>query len=193
MGTTAAAWLDEADAIDEWPVRPVDTGIGVTVAVPPSWSAPRTSDEAMVRITRCSGSLPGEGLAVSRLDNVEADKDVTTWLELSMSVFGGLDPQTLADDGATEILQWRREPADGLAESLAADEAAAFSGLATFTVDGERPELIRSYVLLVRRGSTAWKIGLALSSACLPGTPDELVDANDHIRARAVFGGLRLT
>lgn len=192
--TTGHAWLEpEAAEIDGWPVRGVELpAVGVAVAVPQAWSAPATTDEPPATMARITGALPGEGLVVARIGNATSGRDIGDWLQLPMSATGGLDPQTMATKGTSEVLQWQRSDTGELAARFGTDELVAHDGLAKYLADpDDPPELVHSYVVLARRGDTAWKVALTLSSACLPGTPDDVVDANDHVRARACLGRLR--
>ena len=51
--------------------------------------------------------------------------------------------------------------------------------------------LTRIYILMARRGELAWKVTLCFESAVLPGMPEPMVAANDHVRAGASLGYLR--
>ncbi len=89
------------------------------------------------------------------------------------------------------LLKWQYEGAfPALAKRLGADEAHLYSGLAR--LPGTPPELARLYMLLARRDTQAWKVTLSFASACPPGMPEEFVISNDHVRAGATFGDLRL-
>lgn len=50
----------------------------------------------------------------------------------------------------------------------------------------------RWYVLLVRKGCRAWVVTLSFLTAVLPGMPESMVESNDHVRAGAMLGRLRL-
>jgi hypothetical protein len=188
------SWLTATDGVVEaWPVRWLDApDVGAEIAVPDAWSDATRGDEGPAVVVRVEGRLPGEGLVIARIGNATTGRNIGDWIELPMSVVGGLDPQTLVAKGDTEILMWQRDEVDDLAARLQLDEVAAYDGLAKFVPAGaDAPELVHSYVLLARRGDDAWKVALTLSSACLPGMPDDVMDANDHVRARACFGQLR--
>lgn len=191
MTGSLPAWLGPQSPLELWPVAPVgDKRVRFAAAAPPTWSPLRYEAAGDQQTVRSSGPVPGEGLAVTLLTGASAGADIDTWLQVPMSAVGGLDPQALAHDGTAELLSWARSDDGGLAGHLEVDEALGYSGLARFSAEGERPELIRIYVLLARRGELAWKLGLALSSAVLPGADEDFVDANDHVRARACLGGL---
>jgi hypothetical protein len=93
--------------------------------------------------------------------------------------------------GWPRLMEWRYlGTCSSLSERLAVDGTHLYQGLAM--LPGTSSELARFYVLLARRGTSAWKISLSFMSACLPGMDEEMVISNDHVRAGATFGYLRL-
>jgi hypothetical protein len=188
-------WLDpDPGALDGWAVRPIELdAVGLAAAVPAEWGEPVVHDEGRTVRAVVAGRIPGEGFVIVRLADATEDDDIVDWVQLPMSVSGGLDPETLAAAGSSDVLTWNLHTFPALAERLAVDEAHAFSALSTVTPEGDGArELVRSYVLLARRADVAWKIALTLSSACLPGTDEDAIDANDHIRARACLTSVKL-
>lgn len=205
MKPAAPLWLVPGPVLDDWPVRDVtDPETRSTVGVPLHWTAPVSARVGAQCTSGFRGAVSGEGLAITLLVGAVASNDITGWLTAPMAVTGGVDPQLLTWPGTCTVLEWSAVPADGVADRLEADTAVAYTGLVTFIAGGDTAapahepavdawsELIRIYALLVRRGEHAWKIGLALSSAMLPGSSSAEIDDNDHVRAQAVFGPLQL-
>jgi hypothetical protein len=52
--------------------------------------------------------------------------------------------------------------------------------------------LLQWRTLILTRHRTAWKIALSFETACLEGISEERVYSQDHVRAGAVLGKLRL-
>ncbi len=127
---------------------------------------------------------------VTLLTGATAEADLAGWLDLPMSAVG-VDPQVVPVPGEGTALSWGEGPAFVTAADV--DEQLARSGMLRFTADGEdQPELLHCYVLLARRGDAAWKVAVALASAVPPGAPDDVVERNDHVRARALFDAVAL-
>jgi hypothetical protein len=45
---------------------------------------------------------------------------------------------------------------------------------------------------MARRKKFAWKLALSFESAVFPGAPERKIASQDHVRAGAIFGKLRL-
>ena len=113
------------------------------------------------------------------------------WVDAIVSMSGFPVPAMQhAADASLRLLEWQYQGnGQPLTERLAVDETHLYQGLAMLAA--KPPELARIYILLARHGTLAWKDSLSLLSACPPGTPEEMIAANDHVRARATFGDLR--
>ena len=127
-----------------------------------------------------------DGLAVHRIAGVDPSLDVRRWVEAAVGIGG--PPVVGAPERTGRLLDWHDEGAStAIVAHLGVDVAHASQWL-----DRARPELVRTYVVVARRGITAWKIELSLTTACPPGSPDSVVDVNDHVRAGVVLGNLQL-
>ena len=186
--TPLPRWLAPRLPIDGWQTnqQTVDA-VGVGVAVPDHW-APQP-DTSMPGTVVWHGVFPGEGLAIARRDGVDPDDDLATWIHADVALTGGCHPALLPDGATAEPRSWFADDDDPTVdEHLDVDESRGATGLVAIV--GQRTEMVRGYVVVVRRDTTAWKVTLQVSSACLVGTDDDLVDSNDHVRARAVLGDL---
>ncbi|MDF1604186.1 hypothetical protein [Nocardioides sp. YIM 152315] len=174
-----------------WPVAPAaHADVRFSGVVGEGWTPLGSETLGRQTTARWAGAVSGEGLVVTLLTGATADGDLAGWLDLPMAVTG-VDPQTVPVSGAGEVVTWGEAP-DFLTVPDA-DQQLARSGLVRFVPhERARPELLRGYVLLARRGDVAWKVAYSLSSAVLPGASADEVDLNDHARARELFGPLRL-
>jgi len=131
------------------------------------------------------GAGPEEGLLVQFMETADPGADIRAWAEAPLRLAGAPAASlALAGGDRPQLLEWREVPVPpGRWE---ADELAAFEGLTRASTLG------RVYTVLARRGTLAWHVGLVLESACQPGSPDDVVERNDHVRAAAVIGALRL-
>jgi len=189
---TAPPWLEPVE-LEAWPTRFVeDEGVGAALLLPVGWrDDPEEQREGDVVERSWAGALPGEGLSVAVLTPADAGRSIRTWVDAGVAMLGHPDlPALTGAERDIELLEFlcdgEGEPLTG---RLAVDEAATYQGL--LALDVAPPDLVRVYVVLARRGSVAWKIGLTLSTACPPGTDPDVVQANDHVRAGAVLGELR--
>ena len=92
-----------------------------------------------------------------------------------------------------ELMSWEyMSEIPALAARMNVDEAHGYMGVANYKALDPRSTLGRIYVLLVRKGRLAWQIALCFRTACFRGVPEEMLNSNDHNRAGAVLGTLRL-
>ena len=136
------------------------------------------------------GGMPGECLTVAFIEKGDPASDIRQWVDASIALAGTPSLALLIDDATPpELREWKYL---GSPEALCAlhklDEIHLYEGFAV--LPGSPPSALRLYFVLARRYMHAWKIGLCISSACLPGTAEAQVDANDHVRAAATFGAL---
>jgi hypothetical protein len=177
--------------VTDWSTEPATApDVRFTGAVGQGWEAGGTETLGAQTTARWTSGVPGEGLVVTLLTGATAEADLSGWLDAPMAL-AGLDPQVVPVAGEGAPLTWGEAP--GFVAAADVDEQVARSGLLRFTATGaDRPELLRSYVLLARRDDLAWKVAVALASAVPPDAPDDVVEVNDHVRARALLADLVL-
>ena len=125
------------------------------------------------------------------MQDANPDSDMMLWVGAIVGMTGFPIPQ-MTDSGSEppELLEWDYQgTSEPLAKRLSVDELHLYSGLARLS--NETPGLARFYILMARRGRSAWKVALSFASACVPGMPEEMVVSNDHVRAGATFGELK--
>ena len=176
--------------LDMWQTRLLDVeALHCALAIHEDWAhEPKVVTTPMDTEHQYHGRNAAEGLYINMMPDAGPQADITNWVNSIMKLTGfpilGLG---LNRDNPPQLLQWNTVPAsDSLIEQLAVDELVLFEGLARI------PDLMRMYMLLARRDTTAWKITLTLASAVLPGADAEIVAANDHVRAGTSFGYLQL-
>jgi hypothetical protein len=189
-GAPLPRWLEPITPIDQWQTTLQSApSVGAALAVPDHWET--VPDSSLPETVVWRGVFPGEGLVVTRCDDVDPADDLAAWVMADVALVGGCHPSLLPDAASSAPRSWRVDNDDSTVdEHLDVDESRSATGLLAIT--GQRTEIVRAYVVVARRDTTAWKVTLQLASACLVGTDDDLVDANDHVRARAVLGHLEL-
>jgi hypothetical protein len=179
-------WLEPA-ALDAWPTRPLaSSALRYSLEVPANWDkVPQVTDAGTHREELLRGTGVDDGLLVQFMERADPAADIRGWAETPLRLAGApWVAMALADGEPPELLEWREVAAPpGRWE---ADELALFEGLTRAAA------LARLYTVLVRRGTLAWHVELALESACPPGADAETVQRNDHVRAAAVLGTLQL-
>ena len=185
----AERWLLRTEDLAEWPTVATDArSVGASgIGRPEHWEA--APEHPLDGTVLWRGALPGEGLVISQLSGADPSSELALWAEADLSMTGGCNPFLLPEDAAAVALEWIGQEDDReVDDRFKADETRAFQGLVT--IETAHTELIRAYIVLVRRGKLAWNVSLQLSTACQPGVDADVVDSNDHARARAVLGRL---
>lgn len=89
------------------------------------------------------------------------------------------------------VMEWIYEgKLDVVAKNYNADEAHCYSGI--ISLNDTDKHKARVYILLLRKGTFAWKFIFSCETALFPGMPDSIVYSNDHIRAGSTFGAIIL-
>lgn len=191
-GGRLPVWLEPADP-ESWPTRPVESPLlRYALRMRDTWSAAPAVGGTPMEIEHVyRGLSPAEWLIVSCMDRADAGSDMKQWVEI-ISVTTGFPVLAMQQlDPKPQLMEWGYggSPA-ALAARLQVDEAHLYEGMAV--IPGEYNRMAHLYLVMARRGSFAWKVTLSFESACLPGMPEALVASNDHVRAGATFGSLRL-
>ncbi len=180
--------------LEGWPTQTVtDPVLRYQMRMHKGWgTTPQASETPWVHEHLYRGPAPAELLDIQFMGKADPAASLRNWVEATMQLLGlPLESLVVPPGPPPRLLEWQYGGhSRALLERLAADEMHLYQGLAA--LPGEARELARLYVLLIRRQTHAWKIGLSFSSACLPGMPETLVAANDHVRAGATFGYLNL-
>jgi hypothetical protein len=184
-------WLEPCDP-PNWPTVPLQSAtLRYSLRIPKRWSS-----TAQVRGTAreiehiYDGTRKTEWLMISLMDKATATSKMTNWVDSLIAMSGF--PVLLQQDPLPALRSWNYlGKLSGLAKKLETDEAHAYTGLASYS-ENSRTVLGRLYIVMARRKTFAWKIALSFETACLEGMPEEKVSANDHVRAGAILGNLRL-
>jgi len=184
-------WLEESDPAG-WPTAPLESAtLRYSLRLPAHWHA-----EAEVRGTSREvehlyhGKSDSEWLYVSFMDKAEDTSDMTLWVETFIRICGF--PVLTKISPPPKLGRWTYlGKLAGLKKKLDVDEAHAYTGLAEYS-EGELRLLGRMYIVMARRKRFAWKLALSFGTACFDGVPEDMVSSQDHVRAGAVLGTLRL-
>lgn len=186
-------WLRPAD-LDGWPVTPrSDRVMRYRIPLHVAWAAmPRTTYEGSAPVHWYDGRTAAEWARVALLPTADPSADLAAWVETAVAVIGFPVPMP-ALAPSPRLIEWRREAtSEALARSAGVDAVLGYTGLATVH-DGDWNWLMRLYNLLMRKGMSVWNVTLAFESACPPGMDEQMIAVNDHVRAGATFGDLRLS
>ena len=188
MADVFPVWCKPA-TLDMWQTRLLEVeALHCALPIHEDWAhEPKVVTTPMDVEHQYHGRNAAERLHINRMPDADPQADITNWVNGILKLTGfPILALGVNRDNPPQLLQWNTVPAsDSLLEQLAVDELVLFEGLARI------PDLMRMYMLLARRDTTAWKITLTLASALLPGADEELIAANDHARAGATFGYLQ--
>ena len=153
---------------------------------------PEIEESSVDKEHRYKGYFASEWLVVNFMEvDKQQEFNLRNWVD-SLVAMGTFPIPILKEvvGENPELMTWEYEGEfTQLNSQLGVKESHLYSGLAMLPLKPR--ELARLYVLLARREQYAWKVTLSFMSACLPGTPEEEVTSNDHVRAGATFGGLQ--
>ncbi|RPI80270.1 MAG: hypothetical protein EHM41_23050 [Chloroflexi bacterium] len=191
MENQVPIWTEPTDLGKRWPVREVESPkLSYHFALPSGWERQAQAAETQLYSEETyHGGAVSELASVSYMPQADPDGDIRNWVEGVLAVAGFPIPE-LAKGSPPELLEWAYEGSwPALTGRLGVDECHTYQGLAY--LPETEGEVARFYILLARRGQQAWKVTLSFLSACLPGTEDQEVYENDHVRAGATFGALK--
>ena len=190
-GEEGLTWL-KGVTLEDWPTRAVQSrDLHYKLPLRVGWSTqPEVAGTPSEQTHIYRGSLDSEWLTVSFLPEADPQSYLGNWVEALIAI-GGFPIPAMREATRAELLEWTQQwDGEGLSRRLGADAIFLYQGMAS--IPSSPPDLAHLYIVLVRKGTHAWKICLSFSSACPPGTPEEIVEANDHVRAGASLGYLEL-
>ncbi len=184
-------WIQTTQLVD-WPTQVISNpDLHYQLPICESWaSKPHINTTPVETEHFFQGANSGEGMSIKFMGQANPEDNMCNWVDALVTMTGFpflVIQQSL--DLPPQLLQWHYNgPCPPLTKRLEVDETHLYQGLAKTTTPV--PSLIRLYTLLARRNNLAWQVCLSISSACLPGTIDEALTVNDHVRAGATFGFL---
>lgn len=190
MTPETPAWV-KATSLDHWPVQPIAIApLQCECAYPQHWHTPPEIYETPFELEyRFAGEDELELLTVSLMPKADPTALLGNWVEAFIQL-AGFPLFTLKQAHPTiQLVEWRDEGnCPQLAQKLQVDDLRLYQGFALLP---EAPRYAHLYILLARRGTLAWKVGLSFLSACFPGMPGATITRSDHFRAGAIFASLR--
>lgn len=188
-------WLQHI-SLQHWPVHPVDSAeVRCRLHIPNHWSSQPLvrQDTNTIQHAYC-GPLAAEWCTVDYMATADPTLDIRTWQESLIQVYGVPIPIVAEPySEGVRLLEWNYQGQDSLyAQQLGpgVEPVHLYTGL--IRLPEHPPELARFYGLLIRRANEAWKIAVVISSACFPGSSEEVIATNDHQRVAAMLGALEL-
>ncbi len=177
-----------------WPVIPVSSNLlRYTANIRKGWaSSPTVESTGIETIHMYRGPNITNNFIVSVWDNSPTNGRMCDWVDGAFALINSPDPFLFAGGkDKPGFMEWNYLGSfSEISNQLKVDEAHVYEGVARI-VD-KYPLLSRIYLLLARKGNFAWKVILSIESACIPGMPYQTIYTNDHIRACATFGSLKL-
>jgi hypothetical protein len=189
---TGPAWMMPAEP-DGWPTVIYESpALRYQIRVPRRWSAePAVSATAQEFHHVFPGSAAASLLSVRFMEKAVPGHDMRLWVEATQAITGFPVLELAGGDQPPKLLEWGYEGEfRAVAARLGLDEVHCWSGVAQ--VEHVSPSLRRLYTAACRKNTFAWLITLVFETAVPPGMPQQLVETNDHVRAGATFGHLRL-
>ena len=184
-------WLEKSDP-PGWPTVPLNSAtLRYSLRIPKHWSSePEVRGTSREVEHLYHGKRDAEWLIISFMEKADDTSDMRNWVEASIAMTGF--PVMLEFDPPSKLGRWTYlGKLPGLAKKLSVDEAHAYTGLAEYNKD-QKTTLGRMYIVMARRKNFAWKLALSFETACFDGMPEEKVYSQDHVRAGAILGTLRL-
>lgn len=192
--TTLPIWL-EPTTLQRWPAEEYASAeLRVHLHIPAGWQAEEVLAEGPFGTLESSwrGASAADHLAVACMSDADPHASLRNWAETQVALVGHPVLGALTDGQLGELLVWESPQFSAqLAQHLDVDEAHVFLATTELTVD-DQPMLARTWILVARRATVAWRIVLSLNTALLPDAESAMIDSNDHRRAAVVLGELRL-
>ena len=193
--TTLPVWLIPT-TLSAWPTGPVhnDT-LRYALHLPKRWIQQplvRGTATQVEHVYWGNASQEAEWLCIDFMGNIQQGYHSNHWVD-SVMALSGLPVVFIHDDtsrGPKKRTWDYLGSIAALAKKLQADEAYGWTGI--FQYQRDYIMLGRMYAIVVRRGSFGWKIVLSFNTAVLEGMPESILESNDHVRAGAILGDLRL-
>jgi hypothetical protein len=193
MSQEIPLWLTPVQ-LELWPTQTIHApDLHYCLSIRQGWNPIPTISQTPMEIEHSfRGVYPSEWLIVSFMGNVDPKSDIRSWVDAFLQLTGfPIFSMQQASQASPNLLEWQYLGSyPPVTDRLGVDEAHCYQGLAQ--LPEQPPELVRLYILLARRDTFAWKVSLSLMSACPPGSSEEMVATNDHVRAGATFGTLQL-
>ncbi len=149
-------------------------------------------DPNMAHELHYRGQQEAEWCVIHYLANANPEHKIEEWVEapINMTGFPIIAMNASFDNPASviEMSHWGAFPV--YRELAGCDEMVAYDGFMRLpaSIGGGA----HFYILLLRKGTQAWKIELAFPSGCLPDSDEETLNRNDHVRAGATLGYIRI-
>ncbi|KAH6974983.1 heterokaryon incompatibility protein-domain-containing protein [Ilyonectria sp. MPI-CAGE-AT-0026] len=187
-------WLKDC-TVEGWPTKPIKSAtLRYSLRIPERWSTDkevRGTASQTEHVYHGGVGNDSDWLIIGFQEDVNEYGDLTGWVTMGMIVTGfpvlcGLETEPELLPGTWQYMG----QIPNLGVKLKVDEVHGYMGVAKYKASP--PMLGRVYVLLLRKGRFAWNIALSFRTACLPGTSGKMLDTNDHNRAGAILGTLKL-
>lgn len=192
MSGNIPIWL-QPFKIESFPTRPMNNNIvQCSLALPRAWDITPEMNETPLEIEHIfRGIIPTDGLVISFMEKADPQANLRDWVELILGVTGfPILPISQAFTTIPHLLKWEYlENQSSLPQQFQVDEIHLYQGWAQF---GTASNLACLYLILARRGTCAWKIGLSLLSIGdrPKSTQNDLQNIADEERAGAILGEL---
>ncbi|MEM7535133.1 MAG: hypothetical protein AAF639_23355 [Chloroflexota bacterium] len=189
----------------QWPTRTIHSQpLAIELPIPGRWQSRTEVSETNLGMSMGAlkpiiqkeqtyfGANISDWVSIRLIENAPPAQPLESWVDSFLQLIGfpTVIPN-IAGEATGKLLSWEEYGAcQSLAQQWRVDDVSLYQGLARLSTENTT-ELAHLYIVLARRKRQSWNICLSLSSACLPSMPEELIAANDHVRAGATLGHMQ--
>lgn len=188
-------WLQPIE-LDQWPTIQIQPdGFDIQLRLHRDWELVKEIEARDIRVAHEAhyrGKQEAEWCIIHYLPNAKPDDSMKEWVEAPIKITGfPIVAMNATFDTPASVIEMsyygRFTP---YKELVGCDAMVAYDGFIRLpaSIGGGA----HFYILVLRKGTQAWKIELAFHSACLPDSHEETLNRNDHVRAGATLGYVRI-
>lgn len=193
--THLPVWLQPID-LEQWKTVDIENKEqNIKLRLHEDWQVSNTitpSHKMMAHEIHYRGKQDAEWGLLHYMPNANPDHDLKEWVEaaIKLTSFPILAMNVAFDSPARVMEMSNWGDYDTYMQHVGCEEMIAYDGI--MQLPSSIGGIAHFYIVVMRHGTQAWKVELAFHSACLPGTHDETLNRNDHVRAGATFGYIKL-
>jgi hypothetical protein len=188
-------WLQPIE-LDQWQTIQIQPdGLDIQLRLHSDWELVKEIEARDIRVaheTHYRGKQEAEWCIIHYLPNANLDDSLKEWVESPIKMTGfpivAMNDAFESPASVMEMTHWGRFQA--YKELVGCDAMVAYDGFMRLppSIGG----VAHFYILVLRKETRAWKIELAFHSACLPSSDEDTLNRNDHVRAGASLGYIKL-
>ncbi|MEM7533648.1 MAG: hypothetical protein AAF639_15800 [Chloroflexota bacterium] len=201
MSNTIPSWV-QPHTHPQWPTTIISSqDLAIELPIPSHWQSMTAVSETNLGMSMgalkpiiqkeqtYAGATISDWVSIRLIENAPPAQSLESWVNSFLQLIGfpTVIPN-IVGEATGKLLSWEEYgQCPTLAQQWRVDNVSLYQGLARLSTP-QSTELAHLYIALARRKRRSWNISLSASSACLPTMPEELIAANDHVRAGATLG-----